>query len=143
MKNNALLTNAGHFDCEVDVAGLAKMAVKRELRRDNIEGFTLPDGRVLNVIGEGRLVNLAAGNGHPAEIMDLSFALQARCLEYLAAHAAPPALAAAGRSSTLAPGVYAVPADIDRAVAEQKLAAMRVSIDRLSPEQQAYLARVD
>ena len=72
MKHNAILTNAGHFDCEVDVAGLAEMAVKREMRRDNIEGFTLPDGRTLNVIGEGRLVNLAAGNGHPAEIMDMS-----------------------------------------------------------------------
>ncbi len=80
MKHNAILTNAGHFDCEVDVAGLAAMAVKRELRRDNIEGFTLPDGRVLNVIGEGRLVNLAAGNGHPAEIMDMSFSVQALAL---------------------------------------------------------------
>ena len=70
MKHNAILTNAGHFDCEVDVAALADMAVKKELRRDSIEGYTLPDGRVLNVIGEGRLrlVNLAAGNGHPAEI---------------------------------------------------------------------------
>ena len=77
MKHNAILTNAGHFDCEVDVAGLAAMAVKREVRRDNIEGFTLPGGRVLNVIGEGRLVNLAAGNGHPAEIMDMSFSVQA------------------------------------------------------------------
>ena len=86
MKHNAILTNAGHFDCEVDVAGLAAMAVKREVRRDNIEGFTLPDGRVLNVIGEGRLVNLAAGNGHPAEIMDMSFSVQALALEWLVKH---------------------------------------------------------
>ena len=83
MYKRQILTNAGHFDCEVDVAGLAAMAVKRELRRDNIEGFTLPDGRVLNVIGEGRLVNLAAGNGHPAEIMDMSFSVQALALEWL------------------------------------------------------------
>ena len=69
MKNNAFLTNAGHFDCEVDVAGLKEMAVKRTVRRENIEGYTLPNGKTLNVIAEGRLVNLAAGNGHPAEIM--------------------------------------------------------------------------
>ena len=143
MKDGVLLANSGHFDVEINKADLERLAVESRERKPNIRGYRMPDGRWLNLLAEGRLVNLAAGNGHPAEIMDLSFALQARCLEYLAAHAAPPALAAAGRSSTLAPGVYAVPADIDRAVAEQKLAAMRVSIDRLSPEQQAYLARVD
>ena len=86
MKHNAFLTNAGHFDCEVDVAGLAALAVKQEERRENIVGYTLPDGKVLNVIGEGRLVNLAAGNGHPAEIMDMSFAVQALALEWLVKH---------------------------------------------------------
>ena len=128
MKNNALLTNAGHFDCEVDVAGLAKMAVKRELRRDNIEGFTLPDGRVLNVIGEGRLVNLAAGNGHPAEIMDMSFAVQALALEWLAKH-----------RDGLEKKVYNVPDEIDDQIGRVKLAALGLSIDTLTPDQVEYL----
>ncbi len=83
MKDNAVLTNAGHFDVEVDVKGLAEIAVKREVRRNNIEGFTLPNGRTLNLIAEGRLVNLASGNGHPAEIMDMSFAVQALTAEWL------------------------------------------------------------
>ena len=128
MKNNALLTNAGHFDCEVDVAGLAKMAVKRELRRDNIEGFTLPDGRVLNVIGEGRLVNLAAGNGHPAEIMDMSFAVQALALEWLAKH-----------RDGLEKKVYNVPDEIDDQIGRVKLAALGLFIDTLTPDQVEYL----
>ena len=128
MKHNAILTNAGHFDCEVDVAGLAAMAVKRELRRDNIEGFTLPDGRVLNVIGEGRLVNLAAGNGHPAEIMDMSFSVQALALEWLVRH-----------RDGLEKKVYQVPAEIDDAIGRVKLAAMGLSIDALTPEQEEYL----
>ena len=129
MKHNAILTNAGHFDCEVDVAGLAAMAVKRELRRDNIEGFTLPDGRVLNVIGEGRLVNLAAGNGHPAEIMDMSFAVQALSLEWMARHA-----------GKLEKKVYNVPEEIDDQIGRVKLAAMGLSIDTLTQEQKDYLA---
>ena len=129
MKHNAILTNAGHFDCEVDVAGLAAMAVKRELRRDNIEGFTLPDGRVLNVIGEGRLVNLAAGNGHPAEIMDMSFAVQALSLEWMVRHA-----------GMLEKKVYNVPEEIDDQIGRVKLAAMGLSIDTLTQEQKDYLA---
>ena len=128
MKHNAILTNAGHFDCEVDVAGLAAMAVKREVRRDNIEGFTLPDGRVLNVIGERRLVNLAAGNGHPAEIMDMSFSVQALALEWLVRH-----------RDGLEKKVYQVPAEIDDAIGRVKLAAMGLSIDALTPEQEEYL----
>ena len=113
MKHNAILTNAGHFDCEVDVKSLAEMAVKRELRRDNIEGFTLSDGKVLNVIGEGRLVNLAAGNGHPAEIMDMSFSVQALALEWLLKH-----------RDTLEKKLYQVPAEIDDEIGRVKLAAM-------------------
>lgn len=128
MKNNAFLTNAGHFDCEVDVAGLAKMAVKKEVRRDNIEGYTLPDGRVLNVIGEGRLVNLAAGNGHPAEIMDMSFAVQALALEWLVKN-----------QGNLEKKVYQVPAEIDDEIGRVKLAAMGLAIDTLTDEQVAYL----
>ena len=128
MKNNAILTNAGHFDCEVDVAGLAEMAVRREVRRENIEGFTLPDGRVLNVIGEGRLVNLAAGNGHPAEIMDMSFAVQALALEWLAKH-----------RDGLEKKVYNVPDEIDDQIGRVKLAALGLSIDTLTPDQVEYL----
>ncbi len=128
MKHNAILTNAGHFDCEVDVAALAAMAVKREKRRESIEGFTLPDGRVLNVIGEGRLVNLAAGNGHPAEIMDMSFAVQALALEWLARH-----------RDSLEKRVYQVPDEIDDEIGRVKLAALGLAIDTLTPEQRNYL----
>jgi adenosylhomocysteinase len=127
MKDNAFLTNAGHFDCEVDVAGLAAMAVKKILRRDNIEGYTLPNGKTLNVIGEGRLVNLAAGNGHPAEIMDMSFAVQALALEWIK------------NQSGLEKKVYNVPASIDDEIGRVKLAAMGLTIDTLTPEQEAYL----
>ena len=129
MKHNALLCNAGHFDCEVAVAQLSKMAVERSLRRENIVGYTLPDGRVLNVIAEGRLVNLAAGNGHPAEIMDMSFAVQALALEWLVRH-----------RDSLEKKVYQVPAEIDEEIGRVKLAAMGLSIDTLTPAQRAYLA---
>ncbi len=128
MKHNALLINAGHFDCEVDVASLAEMAVAQEVRRDNIVGYTLPDGRVLNVIGEGRLVNLAAGNGHPAEIMDMSFAVQALALEWLVRN-----------RDHLEKKVYNVPDSIDDEIGRVKLAAMGLAIDTLTPEQTAYL----
>ena len=129
MKDQAVLTNAGHFDCEVDVASLRSMAVKEELRRDNIIGYTLADGRTLNVVGEGRLVNLAAGNGHPAEIMDMSFAVQALSLEWLVKHRAE-----------LENRVYAVPDEIDQEIGRVKLAALGLAIDTLTPEQEAYLA---
>ena len=128
MKHNALLCNAGHFNCEVDVAGLADMAVKEELRRDSIVGYTLPDGRVLNVAAEGRLVNLAAGNGHPAEIMDLSFAVQALTLEWIVR-----------QGGTLEKKVYQVPNEIDDEIAKTKLAALGLSIDTLTADQEAYL----
>ena len=129
MKDQALLTNAGHFDCEVDVASLRSMAVKEELRRDNIVGYTLPDGRTLNVVGEGRLVNLAAGNGHPAEIMDMSFAVQALSLEWLVKHRAE-----------LEKKLYVVPDEIDDEIGRVKLAALGLKIDTLTPEQEEYLA---
>ncbi|MEG2001102.1 MAG: adenosylhomocysteinase, partial [Evtepia sp.] len=127
MKQNALLCNAGHFDCEVDVAGLAKMAVKTTLRRDSIVSYTLADGRALNVLAEGRLVNLAAGNGHPAEIMDLSFAVQALTLEWLV-------------GQKLEKRVYQVPEEIDNEIARTKLSALGLSIDTLSQVQENYLA---
>ncbi len=129
MKNNAILCNSGHFDCEVDVRTLADMAVERTARRSNIEGYRLTDGRVLNVLAEGRLVNLAAGNGHPAEIMDMSFAVQALSLEWLVKH-----------RKGLTKKVYNVPDEIDDQIGRVKLAAMGLSIDKLTPEQERYLA---
>lgn len=128
MKDGAILTNAGHFDVEVDMAGLEKLAVEKYDARHNIQGYVLPNGKTLFTIAEGRLVNLAAGDGHPAEIMDMSFAVQALSAQYLAAHKAE-----------LAPGVIPVPRELDEAVARRKLKAMGVEIDTLSGEQAAYL----
>ncbi len=131
MKEGAILCNAGHFDVEVDAAGLAAMAVSRAPARKNIEAFRLGNGRTVYLLAEGRLVNLAAGDGHPVEIMDLSFALQAMCAVHVAA---------AGRSgSPLAPGVHPVPPAVDAAVAQMKLSALGRSIDALTPAQEAYL----
>ena len=132
MKDGVLLANSGHFDVEIDKVALAQMSEKVWQRKPNIMGYQLPDGRILNLLAEGRLVNLAAGNGHPAEIMDMSFAIQARSLEYLAKH---------GR--TMENRVYNVPSEIDCAVAKTKLAAMGFSIDSLSEKQKAYLGKVD
>ena len=129
MKDNVILCNSGHFDCEVDVAALGEMAVERMERRAGIEGFRLSDGRTLNVLAEGRLVNLAAGNGHPAEIMDMSFAVQALSLEWLVKH-----------QNQLETKVYDIPDEIDDQIGRVKLAAMGLAIDTLTPEQQAYLA---
>ena len=129
MKDNVILCNAGHFDCEVDVAYLRKAAVRTEERRKNITGYTLPDGRTLNVLGEGRLVNLACGMGHPAEIMDMSFSVQALSLKWLAEH-----------RDELVKKVYEVPSSIDDEIGRYKLAAMNLSIDELTQEQEAYLA---
>ena len=128
MKDQAILCNAGHFDCEVNVAALREMAVKAETRRKNIIGYTLPDGRTLNVLGEGRLVNLACGMGHPAEIMDMSFSVQALSLKWLADHRAE-----------LTKKVYDIPDSIDDEIGRFKLKAMGLSIDTLTPEQEAYL----
>ena len=128
MKNGALLSNSGHFDVEIDKIALSDMAVEEWQRKPNIRGYRMPDGRILNLLAEGRLVNLAAGNGHPAEIMDMSFAIQAKGLEYLAKN-----------RGKLENKVYAVPAVIDREVAAIKLRANGIKIDYLSDEQKAYL----
>ena len=128
MKDGAILTNAGHFDVEVNVRRLAEISVDQKPMRPNIVGYQLQNGRWLHVIGEGRLVNLAAGNGHPVEIMDMSFGIQALCARYLA-----------DQRGQLKPGLYPVPAEIDREVALRKLEALNVRIDRLSAEQEAYL----
>ena len=132
MKDGVLLANSGHFDVEIDKEALKALSVADWERKPNIHGYRMADGRVLNLLAEGRLVNLAAGNGHPAEIMDMSFGIQAKSLEYLAKNA--------GR---LEKRVYAVPAEIDREVASIKLSSMRVSIDSLSERQKAYLSQVE
>jgi adenosylhomocysteinase len=128
MKDGAILTNAGHFDVEVDMAGLEKLAVEKYDARHNIQGYVLPNGKTLFTIAEGRLVNLAAGDGHPAEIMDMSFAVQALSAQYLAEH-----------KGQLQPGVIPVPRELDEAIARRKLKAMNVEIDSLSQEQEQYL----
>ncbi|HXF57378.1 MAG TPA: adenosylhomocysteinase [Actinomycetota bacterium] len=129
MKDGAVLANAGHFDVEIDKAALGEMASSVRRVRDFVDEYRLPDGRRLYLLAEGRLVNLAAAEGHPAAVMDMSFANQALSVEWLARE---------GRG--LAPAVYPVPAEIDREVARLKLAAMGAEIDELTEEQAAYLA---
>jgi adenosylhomocysteinase len=128
MKDGAILANAGHFDVEVDKAALAELAVGVRRVRDVVDEYRLPDGRRLYLLAEGRLVNLAAAEGHPAAVMDMSFANQALAVEWLVRE---------GRG--LAPGVYPVPPEVDREVARLKLAAMGAEIDTLTEEQAAYL----
>ena len=129
MKDGAIMCNAGHFNVEVDVDWLDKNAVNRYEQRQNIMGYTLDNGKNVFVIAEGRLVNLASGDGHPAEIMDMSFAIQALSARYLAEHRAE-----------LRAGVIAVPEEIDDEVARRKLTACGLSIDSLTDEQKEYLA---
>ena len=129
MKEGAILSNAGHFDVEVDVAGLRALAVNSFEARKNIEGFALPNGKTVYLLAQGRLVNLAAGDGHPVEIMDLSFALQALCAERIAVCGA-----------SLAKTTHNVPDDIDKDVALRKLTAIGCSIDTLTPKQTLYLS---
>lgn len=129
MKDGAILCNAGHFDVEVNVAALRDLAAERYEARHNIEAYVLPGGKTLYVLAEGRLVNLASGDGHPAEIMDMSFAVQAMSARYLAEH-----------RDELSPGTIRVPREIDEAVARKKLGTLGVTIDTLTPEQAAYLA---
>lgn len=128
MKNRAIMCNAGHFDCEVDVAGLKKIAVDTKLARNNIQGYKLSNGNWIYVIAEGRLVNLAAGDGHPAEIMDMSFAIQALSAEYLVRNR--------GKLNSM---IIDVPDEIDKEVANRKLKFWGLSIDKLTDEQEKYL----
>ena len=127
MKDGAVLANAGHFDVELDLAELADLAVAVREVRPLIEQYELPDGRRLNLLARGRVVNLAAGEGHPAAVMDVSFALQALCVEDLVR-----------RRAELTPGVHQVPESIDQAVATLKLAALGVTIDEPTDEQLHY-----
>lgn len=131
MKDGAICCNAGHFDVEVDVAGLRKIAASVFEARKNIEGFRLADGRTIYILGEGKLVNLACGDGHPAEIMDMSFAIQALSAAYLVAHKEE--LKNADRK------VIPVPREVDLAVASRRLAFWGIEIDCLSVEQQQYM----
>ncbi len=127
MKDGAILSNAGHFDVEVDVKALRQTAVRTVPgRTSDVVGYQLSDGRVLWLLAEGRLVNLAAGDGHPAEIMDMTFALQALSLEHLL-------------KSRLAAGVYPVPEDVDHWVAQIRIRALGLAIDQLSDAQRVYM----
>ncbi|GAB4274210.1 adenosylhomocysteinase [Thermincola ferriacetica] len=128
MKNGALLANAGHFDVEINKPELLEGAKGKRVVRQNIEEFEMPDGRKIYLLAEGRLVNLAAGDGHPAEIMDMSFALQALSAKYILEE-----------GKKLEKKVYRVPEEIDKKVAEIKLNSMDTSIDKLTPEQEEYL----
>ena len=128
MKDGAILCNAGHFDCEIDVAYLKRTAVEATQMRNNIMGYKLSNGRTVNVLGEGRLVNLACADGHPAEIMDMSFAIQALCAKYLVEH-----------EGSFDRMIIDVPEEVDRDVAVRKLAFLGKKIDVLTPEQEAYL----
>jgi len=129
MKPGAILCNAGHFNVEINLEALAELAVERRTLRPYVEEYRLPDGRGIVVLAEGRLVNLAVAEGHPASVMDMSFANQALACVYLVRH-----------RGKLSADVYPVPEEIDREVATLKLQAMGISIDRLTAEQEAYLA---
>ena len=129
MKDGVIIANAGHFDVEIDLNALKRLSRRQRLVRSGIHQYILRDGRRINVLGEGRLVNLACAEGHPPGVMDMSFANQALSCEYLKRHGA-----------RLAPHVYPVPKEIDVQIARLKLAALGVSIDRLTPAQQAYLS---
>ena len=128
MKDGAILCNAGHFNVEIDMEALERCADETYEARHNIDAYKLPNGRTIYVIAQGRLVNLAAADGHPAEIMDMSFAVQAMSAAYLAR-----------TKGTLQPGVVSVPAEIDHDIALRKLRAMGVSIDSLSCSQKKYM----
>lgn len=128
MKDGAILSNAGHFNVEINLDELAEMTKQRYAARTNIEGFVMADARTLFVIGEGRLVNLASGNGHPAEIMDMSFAIQALSAKYLA-----------DNRGALPVDVIAVPREIDAEVASRKIGSLGKAIDVLTEEQKKYL----
>ena len=128
MKDSALLCNAGHFDVEVDAASLRRIAVESKNMRKDVVGYTLTNGNTLMLLVEGRLVNVAGGDGHPAEIMDMSFALQTLCVLYLKQN---------GRA--LQNKVYDVPIEIDKRVADMKLHAMHITIDAQTPKQLLYL----
>lgn len=128
MKSGSIMANSGHFNAEINIPGLEDVAESHKNVRNMVEEYTLPDGRKLYLLADGRLVNLSAAEGHPSAVMDMSFANQATSAEYMAKN-----------SSLLKPGVYVVPRDIDREVGRLKLAAMGITIDQLTVEQDKYL----
>jgi adenosylhomocysteinase len=128
MKDGAMMANSGHFNVEINIPALREMAVSVQKPRPFVEQFTLADGRKLSLLGEGRLINLAAAEGHPSAVMDMSFANQALCAEYMVRHA-----------QELHKAVYSVPEAIDKQIAALKLAAMGIEIDVLTPDQAHYL----
>jgi adenosylhomocysteinase len=132
MKDGAILANTGHFNVEIEIPALRQLATETRNAREFVEEFTLADGRRLYLIADGRLVNLSAAEGHPALVMDMSFANQALALEYAVQHA-----------GELERKVYPVPAEIDREIARLKLATMGIDIDQLTEEQAKYLASWD
>ncbi len=127
MKDGAIVANSGHFNVEIDIEALEDLSKSKRTLRPFIDEYTLKNGRRILLIGEGRLVNLAAAEGHPASVMDMSFANQALCAEYLA------------KGNKAEPGVYNVPTEIDREVGRLKLASMGITIDTLTAEQEKYL----
>ena len=129
MKDGVILANAGHFDIEIDLARLGADAVEVQRVRPHLDEYQMPDGRRLLVAGEGRLVNLAAAEGHPAEVMDMSFANQAMAAEYIIEH-----------EGSLEPRIYTLPPELDAEVARIKLRSMGAGLEELTAEQQAYLA---
>ncbi|HVA01357.1 MAG TPA: adenosylhomocysteinase [Terriglobia bacterium] len=129
MKSGAVIANSGHFNVEIDIPALEKLAGSKRRVREFVDEYALSDGRKLYLLGEGRLINLAAAEGHPAVVMDMSFANQALSVEHLVKN-----------SKKLEPKVYPVPTDIDEMVARLKLESMGIGIDKLTPEQEAYLA---
>ncbi len=128
MKNGALIANSGHFNDEINIPELEKLAIKKRRVRDFVDEYTYADGRQVHLLAEGRLVNLSAAEGHPASVMDMSFANQALGAEYMLAHA-----------KEMQPRVYTLPAKLDKEIARLKLHAMGVRIDTLTPEQEQYL----
>ena len=129
MKNGALIANSGHFNDEINIPALEKLAVRKRRVRDFVDEYTYADGRQVHLLAEGRLVNLSAAEGHPASVMDMSFANQALGSVYMLDHA-----------KDLQPRVYTLPADIDQEIARLKLQAMNIHIDTLTPEQEKYLS---
>jgi len=129
MKDGAILANSGHFNVEINIPALESLAKSKRRVRASVDEYTLGDGRHIYLLGEGRLINLAAAEGHPASVMDMSFANQALCLEYLAR-----------MKGKLEPAVYPVPEEIDQEVGKLKLASMNITIDSLTEEQKNYLA---
>jgi adenosylhomocysteinase len=128
MKDGAIMANSGHFNVEINIKDLESLSTAKRTMRPNLEEYTLKDGRKLYLLAEGRLVNLAAAEGHPSEVMDMSFANQALCSEYIA------------KTAKLSPKVFTVPKEIDEKVAELKLKSIGVKIDELTAEQKKYLS---